>query len=346
MAPDPFATIGRHNLAAQLRTERVAGIVAVAAKDFIPYLFGAWDCDVIAYPFDVVPRPIASHGNSIGLEIVFVTFTAAGARALAAAWPRIASILQSMANPTIPSGASMMTPTPSASASLAQLHLATWLLPPAWGPTTAAVASSWRQYISTFADAIDDRYSEIALALARQLPRPRAILQSCFSTDSHGHTLGPSAMRYQQSVGNGVDRARRLATGGFVVGVTSDHGGRDTRAVATYDRAAGTVAGAALPTAATHFKDGDHIVGYASAATTTSFWVSTPNGLMPFVVPPSVTARSYHPTQVPAWKVVGDVSTRIVSGARGLAVAIMGCASSTAHSPMSTTRCQCGARTP
>ena len=59
--PGPTSTfdyLARNSLADKLRTAEVKSVVAVAAKDFIPYLFGAWDCDVIVYPFDVFPSTL------------------------------------------------------------------------------------------------------------------------------------------------------------------------------------------------------------------------------------------------------------------------------------------------
>jgi len=307
--PDPLHVIGASNLAGRLRGDGMASIVAVAAKDFIPFLFGAWDCDVVVYPFDVMPGRLP--GGGLGLSIVFVAWTSAGHGALSGAWPAIAAQLAAMA----PVGATTSTPAPAALTSLPHVHVATWQLPASWGTAKLSYAPHWRTYLMASANMLDDGYTDIAQRLLARLPQPRAHLQSCFSTDAYGHASGPGMPDHVGSVARGVARALRLAGKGYKVGVTSDHGGRLTPNVAAYDPAAATIAGTALPVGH-HYKDGDHVVGYSFApgrapSGPPRFWVSTPAGLAPFTVPSHMTVRSYHAQQRPAWKVSGDLSTRV-----------------------------------
>lgn len=305
-AAAPLHHLATNSLAANVRSVDAGSIVAVAAKDFIPFLFGAWDCDVVVYPFDVAPAPVASQGGAIGLSIVFVAWTASGAVALARSWAHITTTLSGMCPP----GTTMHAPPPSPAAALPAVHLVTWLIPTHWGSVPASFAPAWRNYVLASADTIDDGYTTIGQTLLGHLPAPHALLQSCFATDAHGHASGPSSAAYTGSVAAGVLRAQRLAAAGFKVGVTSDHGGRDTPRVAGYDRSAATIDGVALPTSSVHYKDGDHVVGYAPGSAS-AFWTSASPTLTPFTVPAAMVARSYHPAQRPAWRVTGDNATRI-----------------------------------
>lgn len=309
-ATDPLAALGHSSLAAQLRAAKTRGIVGVAAKDFIPFVFGAWDCDVSVYPHDVSPAPLASPKGAVGLTIVFIAWTSAGLAALNLAWASILRHMVAMA----PAGTSVSAPTPPAVGAVPHRHTATWRFPAAWGTAKLTWKPHWSGYLLGHAEDIDDGYTDIAQELLRHLPQPRAHLQSCFSSDAHGHASGHGSPAHVTAVSRGVDRAIRLGTHGYKVGVTSDHGGRLTPQVALYDQAMSTVDGFSLPTAASvHFKDGDHIVGYDTVPPSTPrFEFRDAATLSPFTVPPAIVRRSYHPLQKPTWKVVGDHDTRVV----------------------------------
>jgi hypothetical protein len=65
-------------------------IVAAAAKNFIPFLFGAWDTDVSVYPRTIAPE---AHPPGFGIDVVFDAFTPRGHAVI----PSIASQLSALA---------------------------------------------------------------------------------------------------------------------------------------------------------------------------------------------------------------------------------------------------------
>lgn len=304
-----FDAIRDDNLTRKLRAEGVRSVVIAAAKDFIPFLFGAWDADVSLYPKAVYPALFSSpgpFGGRHGFELVLDIWTQAGADAVLAAHNQIERCLGDIAA-TVP-GSDFRMFRPALAVGGRPMY---WAMPASWGNTLPRVLGEWRSTLPTIADSIDDFYTAVTLAIAMHLPEPRALLQSCFATDAAGHRDGPSSHDYDIAVAASVRRARLVHASGWSVGVVSDHGGRDTPNSWFHDQSTtpGSVSNGSvrhhLQASAAEVLSGDHVVGYgALPANGVMCKGLDAHGLLTVTVPTRVYARSFHRHQTPAWLIL------------------------------------------
>jgi hypothetical protein len=318
-----FHQILNHSLARQLRAAagEDAIIVAAAAKNFIPFLFGAWDTDVSVYPRTIAPE---AYPSGFGIDVVFDAFTPRAHAVI----PSIASQLSALAIGLV-GAAWTVRWLPVQLATLGPghaRHAMRWTVPTAWGTSLARVRSKWRQFLDPQIIAVDEFYSDVIEALLGAMSHGRVVpeiaLQSCVATDSFGHWHGPSSARYATGLAAGIARAQRLSLHSAVL-VTSDHGGRDTPA--WWPCAAGVNGGTGTVTTphstlsllpGTPVLEGDHLVGYRGWRATTPV-VAGKSGFVH--VSPTLLLRSFHPAQMPDWIVLPGQDAMIVDVARGSA---------------------------
>ncbi|HEX7836440.1 MAG TPA: hypothetical protein VF469_03205, partial [Kofleriaceae bacterium] len=314
-----FEDLQASSLARRLRREADpadTAIVAIATKDFIPFLFGAWDTDVSVYPRTTSPLRIAGEfAGEFAIDVVFDTFTVRGAIAVAAA--RSALLAQAsalfVAAPSAPGtwAARWLDPTPGLLGPAHVRHAMRWTLPRSWGATEPRIRHAWKRFLDARILDIDAFYVEAAHQLLSGIDAGRRIvLQSAVATDTYGHFHGPSSLQYQRALAAGIGRAEALHAAGWTVLVTSDHGGRDTPSWwrATGHTLSSGTAAVALPPALRVVLEGDHVVGYGSHADaflSRASWSTVPPLLVPIAaIPGALRANSFHATQTPAWVVL------------------------------------------
>lgn len=330
MLPNTFPVAGTvfqkvfdHSLARQLRVASGddAIIVAAAAKNFIPFLFGAWDTDVSVYPRTIAPE---AHPPGFGIDVVFDAFTPRGHAVI----PRIASQLSALAIGLVGTTWTVRW-LPVQLATLGpghERHAMRWTIPAAWGTSLAQIRSKWRQFLDPHIIAVDQFYSDVLETFLGAMSHGRAVpeiaLQSCVATDSFGHWYGPSSAQYASGLAAGIARARRLSQHSAVL-VTSDHGGRDTPAWWPYAPTSlngggtGTVTRPSmrmgLPSG-TPVLEGDHLVGYKEPLPKKPWILSVPDDVSHSS---TLVSHSFHPTQMPYWILLPEQSAMIVDLARG-----------------------------
>lgn len=318
-----FQQIHSNSLASKLRADaahNTAAIIAVATKDFIPFLFGAWDTDVSVYPRTTRPDSIA---NGFAIDVVFDAFTAQGDSAVQQAMGNISSLAAGL----IGSGwTTSWLPAVSGPTGGAHVrHTMRWQVPAAWGTSGAVVGRSWRSFIDAHIIDVDQFYTDVAQELLVHVDpnAPQIVLQSAVATDTYGHFHGPSSTQYSTALTAGIRRAELLHNGGWSVLVTSDHGGRDTPIWWTY--ASGPPPTVTSTTAVTLHAgavilEGDHVVGYglanpgAAGPTIEKLdWQGAPASLIAVTaLPQNLLANSFHPAQRPSWIVLPDDNATIM----------------------------------
>ncbi|HVK77132.1 MAG TPA: alkaline phosphatase family protein [Kofleriaceae bacterium] len=316
--PTVFDPLRRNSLARRLRqdpTHRDAAIVAAAAKNFIPFLFGAWDTDVSVYPRTTSPERDSS-GYSI--DIIFDAFSMRGDAAVVASESEVLSLAYGLVDSNW--SLNWVTPAKSSFGPGHRRHMMRWQVPARWGKSRSKVRESWRHFLEQSIVAVDEFYTNVIerlLAAMRPLPGGAAeiALQSCVATDSYGHWHGPSSLQYVRALGAGITRAIRLA-GQASVMVTSDHGGRDTPAwwkwqAGSNGNAASITTGGELTSLppADFVLEGDHLVGYSQNGAVNPTEHGVRGGML---VPVQNVPRSYHPDQVPSWIVLPDIDSAIM----------------------------------
>jgi hypothetical protein len=259
-----FDHVYRASLAAQLRGDPAhqnAAIIALATKDFIPFLFGAWDTDVSVYPRTTKP---VTTGGTFAIDIIFDTFTPRGAGAVHAAQAVICALALNL----VPTWTVSWLPAVHAVLGPNHVrHAMRWQVPPTWGATDATRGRDWFRLISAQIIDIDQFYTDIALEILKHVAgvAHEIVIQSVVATDSYGHFYGPSSPQYVAALNAGIQRAQNLHNNRWSVLVTSDHGGRDTP-TCWYVSAGSLQHGVlAIPLGtATIVLEGDHLVGYAA----------------------------------------------------------------------------------
>ncbi len=310
--------IVENSLAAQLRAAQVRGVVIAAAKDFIPFLFGAWDSDVSFHPAAVSPELLTSGPlvGRFGFNVIVDVWTNAGAAALTAVYTPLAQRLTDLAA-TVPQSDVAMFPQSNAT----DRRVLQWAMPTLWGSELPRVKGEWADSLPQIAGAIDDFYTDACLLVSQHLPEPRALLQSCFASDAAGHRDGPTSQEYSAAVSASVLRAQRVHAAGWSVAVVSDHGGRETPRTWLHRKVTipGTIFDGAtdhfLPASTTEVLSGDHVVGYG-ASVGAMYRGLDPNGMRVLTVDPQVATRSFHPQQIPAWLALPPADVNISKNGR------------------------------
>lgn len=312
-----FQDVFQLSLAHQLRT--VAGddavIVAAAAKNFIPFLFGAWHTDVSVYPRTIAP---VSDSTGYSLDVVFDAFTTRGHTAVLGLANQLTNLALGLVG--APWKIQWLAVQHAVLGPGHTRHAMRWTVPASWGTAQATVRSRWRRFLDVHIIAVDDFYSNVLEALLTAISptriHPEFALQSCVATDSFGHWYGPSSQQYQQALHAGIARALRLSQHSAVL-VTSDHGGRDTPVWWTYAPETSMVttplANVTLR-AGTPVLEGDHLVGYAGAPVLVM--VEDVRGTA-VQISPGLLAKSFHRAQMPHWILLPEQHAMIVDVARG-----------------------------
>jgi hypothetical protein len=177
-----FEEIYKHSLARQIRYREgaAASIVVAAAKNFIPFLFGAWDTDVSVYPRTIAPEQTLA-GPAI--EVVLDAFTPRGDAAIQRAASALLFRASSLVGPDwlvqwLPQQPSTLGPGH-------RRHVMQWQVPTTWGRSLPQSRRRWREFLDMRIVAVDEFYARTLELLLGEMNTPGTefALQSCVATD-------------------------------------------------------------------------------------------------------------------------------------------------------------------
>lgn len=313
-APSFSRFIEGRSLAARIRRkEPRAGIVAVAGKDFIPFLFGGNLLDIGVYPPSILPEPSGTLPGWYRIRVFLRAGSQVGLDALVQNERWISRLSGRIANHLV-AGSRIAT------SWRGHTLRVEWLFP---NPPGQSFTKTWRTVMAAKAHAVDQFYHRLGRHLVERLAcrGRRFFIQSWFSTDTYGHVRGNRHRLYQVALEEAVSAALRLHADGYSVVVTSDHGGTHLRQPLYYDSpppSAETPAGVPipLPRANEVVHSGDHLVGYESQAgpLRAHYWDGT--AVQPLQLPPHQMARSHGAGMEPSWLLLPTVGERF-TGPRG-----------------------------
>lgn len=291
--------------------------VIVAAKAFIPFLFGAEKSDIFAFPPFVAPM-YDKKNNKFYISVVFCAKSDEGKKVLRDSKLDIFKYWKKLIYHIEPGNGY------AAYQSRVNNDLELqWVLDSSCGGKPD-ISSYFHSLMKKYSPVVDDYYAFVGDLLLSRLEREylnkyskclALLVQSWFSTDTLGHAFGIESDEYKVGLQLAMSTAQDRVEQGYSVAITSDHGGSALRRPLQFRKKSQLVESESqgmymlkLPSADKVFECGDHLVGFNKKGVVSNVRVLYEDRLSGWLdvggVTDAIKMRSFSKSYMPLWLVL------------------------------------------